>query len=52
MSSVLTALGVPGGTVANTFDDDAYLDDVSKTSNVKKKNKECLAAYTHEKKYQ
>lgn len=31
ISSVLTARGVPGGTVANTFDDDAYLDDVSNT---------------------
>lgn len=31
MSSVLTARGVPGGTVANTLDDDAYLDDVSNT---------------------
>lgn len=30
MSSVLTALGVPGGTAANTFDD-AYLDELSKS---------------------
>lgn len=30
ISSVLTALGVPGGTAAKTFDD-AYLDDVSRS---------------------
>lgn len=30
ISSVLTALGVPGGTAANTFDD-AYLDEVSRS---------------------
>lgn len=30
MSSVLTALGVPGGTAANTFDE-AYREDVSKS---------------------
>lgn len=30
MSSVLTALGVPGGTAASTFDD-AYLDELSRS---------------------
>lgn len=30
ISSVLTALGVPGGTAANTFDD-AYRDELSKS---------------------
>lgn len=32
ISSVLTALGVPGGTAASTFDD-AYLDELSKSAN-------------------
>ena len=31
MSSVLTALGVPGGTAASTFDD-AYLDELSRSA--------------------
>lgn len=34
MSSVLTALGVPGGTAASTFDD-AYLDEFSISVQIK-----------------